>query len=143
MGVVDRLDALDRRLGLRRAPRLRLGPRPPWTIPLGFVPWGLEYLGLLSTITRDYPRGVEAVLTVFALLLVWIGSVIALWTPRTWALRLLLFAQAAMTIRIIYRGIVEGPAGRLFGLLVVAAAVALLLSRQSRRYYRGDWFARQ
>jgi hypothetical protein len=143
VGLFDRLDALDARFGFKRPLRPAKGRRGPWTIIGMFVPLWLEFQGVVSTVVRDYPHGIPAVLAVFGMVAGLMGVVILVWTPRAWAPRLLLLIQTVVAIRVVYRGVVEGPTVRLLWLVAVAVFVALLLAPSSRDFYRGEWRPRR
>jgi isoprenylcysteine carboxyl methyltransferase (ICMT) family protein YpbQ len=141
MGVLDRLDALDRRAGFGGpSPRPWHERRAPYAVMAAGVLYLLEWQSFLR-LALDHVEGLVVLAFVLAFAVVFIGTVVVLYTPRPWALRVLVAIQAPVVGRVVYRAI-DNPA-RLVGLLYVAAAVALLtVPRSSRRFYRGEWHKR-
>jgi hypothetical protein len=134
VGLLDRLDAIDRRL--RLGPASRRGRRGgPLTLLAMVALVALEYDGLVTTVAHDHKSGVPAVLAVFGMIVALMVVIVAIGTPRPAALRGLLLVQGVIAVRVLYRGLAEGPATRLWGLAVVAAFLALLLAPPSRRFY--------
>jgi hypothetical protein len=143
VGLLDRLDALDRRTGLSSGPSRRPWSerRPPYPLivagtlvmfeAVSFIrlvmdgttsgPWALAYL----------PLGVAA----------FVLTVIPLYSQRRWGLWALIGFQVAVLARVVYRSI--GNPSHMTGLVYVAAVIGLLtVPPSSRRFYRGEWYRR-
>jgi hypothetical protein len=143
VGLLDRLDALDRRTGFGgvRSSHPWSERRPPYPLiaagtltvfeAVSFIrlvmdgttsgPWALAYL----------PLGVAA----------FVLTVIPLYSQRRWGLGVLIGSQFAVAVRVVYRSI--GNPSRAAGLLYIAAVIGLLtLPPSSRRFYRGEWSRR-
>jgi len=137
--LIDRLDALDRRAGF--APRSSVSwreRRPPYPVIAAGVLILLEATSLVRLAT-DELSGLAAVLLLPLSLLVFVATLIPLYSQRRWGLWTLIATQVPVVARVIQRS-VGHPARATWFLYVVAVLGLLTLPSSSRRFYRGAWY---
>lgn len=141
VGLLDRLDALDRRVGFDTPSR---GPwrerRPPYPVMVAGVLILFELQGLIQ-LAMDGTTGLVVLAYLPLFCPAFVVTLVLLYNQRPWGRWLLIASQAPLVAFVTYR-LITGS-GHVAGLVYVAAIVGLLtLPPSSRRFYRGEWYRR-